>query len=427
MSRLKRGEKLLPSVSPRRWTIWSAPRRMRRFVLATDVVAIITAGVLLSTTHVNIHAWGQLLALLCLSVLFEEVSARVEFLRVRLSVNRHNDMSSVWTFAGAVVLPPAAAIVLAVLIRLHMWLRHQKRSGIQAYRQVFTAVTIIFACLLARVVLTQIGHATGTIPAGVIALVGICAAMLVYTVVNTGLIYCAIRLASPPGDAPSFFSQWQDNALEIATLCLAGLTALAMLYQPWLAVLVLPSMVVLQRSVLTKELEVAATTDSKTGLLNAVTWRQLAERELTRADRDQHPAALLIIDMDNFKLINDTHGHLAGDAVLKAVAGCLTDEMRSYDAVGRFGGEEFVALLSDADVVTARGVANRVLERIRDLEVSTRNSTTSPITGLSASIGVACYPQHGSDVEDLLHAADAALYVAKNAGRNRVEFDAKSL
>ena len=89
-----------------------------------------------------------------------------------------------------------------------------------------------------------------------------------------------------------------------------------------MAVLVVPPMFVLQRSVLTKQLEIAATTDAKTGLLNAATWHHVAGVELVRAEREGYGAAVLIIDMDNFKLINDSYGHLVGDDVLKAVADC---------------------------------------------------------------------------------------------------------
>jgi diguanylate cyclase (GGDEF)-like protein len=181
-------------------------------------------------------------------------------------------------------------------------------------------------------------------------------------------------------------------------------------------------MVVLQRGALIKQLEVAATTDQKTGLLNAVTWRQIVGKELARAERDRSGAALMIIDMDNFKAVNDTHGHMVGDAVLKAAADCLTDELREYDTVGRFGGEEFVALLPDVVPEVAARITERVLERIRTMHVESPDDPTKLLSGFSASIGVALYPHHGTEAELLLHAADAALYEAKRAGRDRVQF-----
>jgi diguanylate cyclase (GGDEF)-like protein len=303
-----------------------------------------------------------------------------------------------------------------------MWHRHQRESGAAPYRQVFTGSTIWLACVVAQQIDVAIGGTQGRLPSGVMSIVGVLAAIVGYAALNTGLVYAVMWLSAGTGKRPPFLNMWQDKALEIATLCLAGLAALALTYQPWLTVLVIPSMVVLQRSVLTKELQVAATTDSKTGLLNAVTWHQLAERELARATREQRAAAMLIVDMDNFKLINDTYGHLVGDAVLKAVAEVMTDELRGYDTIGRFGGEEFVALLADVSPIQALDISDRILTRIRELNVGTRGEPGELVASMSASIGIACYPQQGTEVEDLLHVADAALYTAKREGRDRVEY-----
>jgi diguanylate cyclase (GGDEF)-like protein len=426
MARIERGAS--PSVSARvkSWQIWQTPHLLRSFIIGVEALVLGLSCVLLATTSLTADALIRFAFLLTLGIFAEEVLARIELLRFRLSTSRNNDLTSVFTFASALTLPPILTVVFAIAIRIHMWYRHAKRSGQLLYRQVFTCSTMILASLSARAAMSVFGH-SDKLSGGVSALAGTVCAIVLFAAVNHGLLYVAISLALRPAKPAGFFVQWQDNLLEIATLCLGGLTALAVLYQPWFAILVLPTMVVLQRATLTKELEIAATTDAKTGLLNAVTWQQLAQRELARAQREKQSAALLIIDMDNFKLINDTHGHLIGDAVLKAVANCMTDELRGYDAVGRFGGEEFVALLADSDAVTAIAVSDRILARVRKLSVATRDVEAEPVSGLSASIGIACYPEQGVEVEDLLHAADAALYRAKNAGRDRVEVHAKAL
>jgi diguanylate cyclase (GGDEF)-like protein len=408
------------------WQIWQTTPSLRWFLICIEALVLGVSCVLLASTTLTADALVRFAFLLTLSVVAEEVLARVESMRFRLSTARNNDLTSVFTFASALTLPPILTVVFAVAVRIHMWYRHAKRSGQLLYRQVFTCSTMILASLSARAAMSLFGHSE-KLHGGLSVIAGTLCAIVLFAAVNHGLLYAAISLALRPAKPAGFFLQWQDNLLEIATLCLGGLTALALLYQPWFAVLVLPTMVVLQRTTLTKELEIAATTDSKTGLLNAVTWQQLAQRELARAQREQQSAALLIIDMDNFKLINDTHGHLVGDAVLKAVADCLTDELRGYDAVGRFGGEEFVALLADSDALTAIAVSDRILARVRELSVATRDAESAPVAGMSASIGIACYPQQGNEVEDLLHAADAALYRAKNAGRDRVEVHARVL
>jgi diguanylate cyclase (GGDEF)-like protein len=124
------------------------------------------------------------------------------------------------------------------------------------------------------------------------------------------------------------------------------------------------------------------------------------------------------MDLDHFKRVNDTVGHLAGDAVLRAIADALKRELRGYDAVARFGGEEFVVFLDDVGIQEAYQVAERTLSRIRGLTVNGPGAGEK--ISLTASIGMAAYPQHGQTLTELMEQADSALYVAKRAGRDRV-------
>lgn len=390
------------------------------YVLAVEALVCLSAGVLPFLTTSTSTDLLRLVVLVVLSVVFEEISTRIARMRVRLAAYSHVDMTSVWTFAAAVMLPPRLIALLCVLVVGNTWLRYGRPGGMRLYRHVFAASAVISACYLSRAAMGLISEHDRWLPVSASGVLGLALGLLVYLVVNAGVLHTAIYLAVRPDSLRSLMGDWQDLSLEVATLCLGGLTALAVLQQPLLTVLVIPPMFVLQRSVLTKQLEVAATTDAKTGLLNAATWHHVAGRELARAAREEHSAALLIIDMDNFKAINDNFGHLMGDEVLKAVAGCLAEEMRQYDSIGRFGGEEFVAVLSDVDELTALAISERIRQRIALLAVPTRELGQQPLTGLSASIGVACYPEHGDAVESLLHAADGALYAAKRAGRNRV-------
>lgn len=404
----------------RSWDLWDTPRAMLAFVLATDALMFLVALCLVINSAPVASDVVELGILLGLWVVFEELSNRIARLRVRLAAYGHVDMTSVWTFASALVLPPSLTVLLCVVVLGYAWIRHERHSGMRAYRQVFGAAVVIASCLTAYLVLNLVstgmdgsGHAFRTITA-------IVAAMLSYAAVNFVVLFCAIYLAVRPVKLAELLENRQDVTLEFATLCLGGLTALALEYQPLMTVLVVPPLFVLQRSVLTKQLEIAATTDSKTGLLNAATWQHMAQRELARAQREHETAALLIIDMDNFKLVNDTYGHIAGDAVLRAVADCLARELRQYDAIGRFGGEEFVAMLSGVDELAAVGISERIRQQVQLLEVTAPIDDQPPLSGLSASIGISCFPTHGTELEDLLHAADSALYAAKRAGRNRV-------
>ena len=259
---------------------------------------------------------------------------------------------------------------------------------------------------------------------GAAQIAALCAALVAYLVVNAGLLHIAIYLAMRPADLRSLFGSWADISLEIATLCLGAMTAIALLREPLLAVLVVPPMFVLQRSVLTRQLEIAATTDAKTGLLNAATWHHVAGVELARAERESYGAALLIIDMDNFKVINDTHGHLVGDDVLKAVADSLIEELRGYDSIGRFGGEEFVAVLSEVDELTALMISERIRQRITELEVASRTEGMPALT-------VAVLLDRGGLLSDARHRHRVAAarrrrrdVCGQARGRNRVELSA---
>jgi len=400
---------------------------MQLYVLLVEAIVLPLVLILPFLASVSSHDVARAVLIAALAVGFEELSGRIARLRTRLATYSHVDMNSVWTFAGAMVLPAALLAPLCLVVIGNAWLRHGRSGGYRLYRQLFAGVVALASCYLARMVLLGFPDRVGPLSAGNSAVLALCAALVTYLIVNAGLLHTAIYLAVRPVALRSLFGSWTDVTLEFATLCLGGLTALALLNEPLLAVLVVPPMFVLQRSVLTKQLELAATTDGKTGLLNAATWHHVAGVELARAERERYGAALLIIDMDNFKAINDTHGHLVGDDVLRAVADCLAEEMRGYDSIGRFGGEEFVAVLSEVDELSALMISERIRLRINTLQVLSRDEGAQPLTGLSCSIGLACYPTHGSDTETLLHAADAAMYAAKRNGRNRVELSSVRL
>lgn len=257
-------------------------------------------------------------------------------------------------------------------------------------------------------------------------------AILVYTTVNSALVAAAIALNSPSPRprADQLWGKWDDNMLELATLCLGALTALALLSNPWYLALMLPPLLVLHRAVLVRQLEELAATDSKTKLLNAAAWHVRAAREVRRAQRAGGTAAVLMMDLDHFKSVNDLYGHLAGDEVLGAVADAVRGEVREHDLVGRFGGEEFVVLLPGLDCehpgpTELHTIAERIRHRIAMLTVAIDTPDGSlTIDGLSASVGGASYPSEGVNLEQVMKAADNALYAAKRNGRNAVHISA---
>jgi diguanylate cyclase (GGDEF)-like protein len=157
-------------------------------------------------------------------------------------------------------------------------------------------------------------------------------------------------------------------------------------------------------------------TDPLTGLFNRRYMDETLKRELYRAQRKQLPLAVIVLDLDHFKHINDNHGHDAGDAVLRAVAHKIRQDIRESDLACRFGGEELVVVLSDCDLSSALTRAEAIRFGIAALRIEHGGG----ILTVTASLGVAAYPEHGTDGAILLHAADQALYEAKRNGRNRV-------
>jgi diguanylate cyclase (GGDEF)-like protein len=174
-----------------------------------------------------------------------------------------------------------------------------------------------------------------------------------------------------------------------------------------------------QRRALT-DAERRAQTDPLTGVLNRRSLTERLDAACLRAQARQLPIALLFIDVDHFKQINDTFGHAAGDACLRAIIGPIQAELRQSDVIGRYGGEEFVVILSSADSASAYPIAERIRERVADIRV---DGYGAPIQ-LTCSIGVATSDMLGVWGEHLIAQADAAVYVAKRSGRNRVEMAA---
>ena len=167
---------------------------------------------------------------------------------------------------------------------------------------------------------------------------------------------------------------------------------------------------------LAREVEENGLYDGLTGCFNRTHAMRLLQAELQRARRQQTPFALIMLDLDRFKAINDTYGHLCGDAVLAAVGGCIRDVLRDSDTKCRYGGEEFMVLLPDTPWPGALHVAESLRQQLAETSVTWKGDTVST----TASVGFAMALPQEVDVIALIGRADAALYRAKDGGRNKV-------
>jgi len=164
--------------------------------------------------------------------------------------------------------------------------------------------------------------------------------------------------------------------------------------------------------------EKLATTDALTGLLNRRTILERGDEAFAQALRQGYPLSVIMADIDYFKQVNDRHGHLVGDRVLAAVAGALHGGLRRYDCLGRYGGEEFLAILPGCAAVEVAAVAERMRAAVAGREVEVDGGSIRVTTSLGA---VASGPDDLPHIINLIQLADDALYRAKAAGRNRVE------
>jgi diguanylate cyclase (GGDEF)-like protein len=157
-----------------------------------------------------------------------------------------------------------------------------------------------------------------------------------------------------------------------------------------------------------------AGTDAVTGCMNHRAMRRRLDEEIDRATRTGGPLSALLLDLDDFKLVNDHHGHQAGDAMLRSVVHALVGEFRAFDRVARYGGDEFVVILPNAELDSAAAAATRALERMRAIPAQ-----DGVLAGVSASIGVGQW-QAPMSTDQLLEACDAALLRSKRQGKGRV-------
>ena len=370
--------------------------------------------VVLAHAHITSFDLGRFALLAVLGLGYAEASDRVErFKRYLGKDGIWSNHTSVWAFAGVLVLPGAYAAMLVLLIYAQQLLLGHRHQSVHPHRVVFITSTMVLATLAGSAFL----HAVG----GGITTSGLRAALItvgtfgIFPVVNLGVLISGRALAAKTTRISSLLPDRDTVGFELMTLILGVFTAGLVLHTPWLTPLVLGVLAGLHRNSLVKSLRVAASTDAKTGLLNNAAWQDRAEQGLSRASRANQPVAVVMIDLDHFKNVNDTHGHLVGDRVLHEVATTLGVELRGHDLLGRFGGEEFVAFLEGPTAEQAVEIS----ERLRHCIASITTTDTPSVTG---SIGVAyCTPPRQANLADLLQVADTALYQAKAGGRNRVD------
>jgi diguanylate cyclase (GGDEF)-like protein len=417
---LLRRLRAIPAV--RSWPVWSTPPQLLAFIISVVVAAtgITLVSALVTTPRLEDFAVFALL-IVCGAICVAVAKSEGEGAGVT------KDLLSVWTLPAALILPPVYALIVIAPL---MVIRQAGRPTL-LYRRVFSvaavglanvAASVLFRALLPEHVsllstsLLSRSNVLSSHPTAVIlAMVG-CG--IVGCAVNVFLIATAVRMSSPEVRWRDVLGDREARTLDAGEICLGVVVAASLLQSVLLVVVMVPPALLIQRSLTHAQLRAAARTDPKTGLLNAGTWQQETEFEMIRAARQRLPMAILIVDLDHFKNVNDKYGHLVGDQVLFTAANALRNTLREYDLLGRFGGEEFTIALPN----TGHAEALQIADRLRRLLGSTPTILDDDRSVyVNASIGVALHGVHGTELNELLSAADLALYRAKEAGRNRVE------
>ena len=397
------------------WAIWELPGWLRRFVVATVLVyaaALAVAAVRLPLRLHDLEVFGVLLAF---GVATVELTRRTGE-----PAGLVKDLHAVWYLPAALLLPPLYGLIapIPVLVLSQLLIR---RTLI--YRRAFTAAAIGLslgaASLVFHAALHPVGASLSGSPSSQLRWVLLAAACAVLrTLINKTLVVTAVKGSEPTASLRQL--AWDREVVynDVAELCLSVVIVFAVAHISIMIAFALPFVTLLQRSFRHTQLAGEARIDGKTGLLNAVTWQREAHTEVSRAVRTRTPLAVAMMDIDRFKTVNDTHGHLAGDAVLAGISAALRDLLRDYDIVGRFGGEEFAILLPHTTAAEARDIAERLRLRIAEIITPVTAGAESVPLRITVSIGVAVLEEARRDLDELLAAADSALYQAKQSGRN---------
>jgi diguanylate cyclase (GGDEF)-like protein len=401
------------------WPIWSLPPWLLAFVLTIIATALAAIGVAASFTTITGHdlAWFGLL-LGCTALAIEWTRKAGE------QGGAIRDVQGVWELPAAILLPPLYALLIP-LARLTLVQFRIRRAPV--YRRVFSGAAVSLSYGAASVTFHGLSglvshHTGGAANHSAAWTVLVLVSAAVQWVLNKAIVMTAIKGSDPAASVRTEILSREPLYNDVAEVSIGVLVTYGMAGNPLIALAALPVVTLLQRSLRHVQLLTESRNDSKTGLLNAATWEREAAGEVVRAVRTKSPLAIAILDIDKFKVVNDTYGHLAGDQVLKEIANTLNSMLRDYDLAGRFGGEEFSLLLPQTRAVDAFRIAERVRADIAGMSIIAPGSSGAERVQVTVSIGVAALDAGSRrELAELMAAADAALYRAKAGGRDQVQ------
>lgn len=409
---------VVTSLAVKNWAWWQTPWRLRLYV---GLVPLLALGLTCyAATQTTWHASDVARFALLLGCGMVSVAATPPTAYIPGGMTR--DFLTVWVLPVAILLPPVYAMLTAVplqiltLFRVHRGVVYRRVFTVAAMALTYGAASLVFRAFPASFAGSSIGtgrHAlTFTVAVAICEIIG-----------GRGhqfLIVGGIKLTDPTVRIADLELNREALQGDFAEFDLGVLITVVVAVNAVLAVFAVPTVLLVRRFMMHAQLLAQARVDTKTGLLNSSTWEAEAEVEIARAVRTGSPLAIALVDIDHFKVVNDTYGHLVGDKALRAVTDALRGQLRVYDLAGRFGGEEFVVLLPNAREVDAITVAERLRAHIAAMSIPVGDDAESgPCIKLTISVGVAALYGESRELTDMLAAADSALYYAKETGRNK--------
>jgi diguanylate cyclase (GGDEF)-like protein/putative nucleotidyltransferase with HDIG domain len=381
-------------------------RQAKLYLFTVSAIAVATALVPLSHLKPGTHAWPTFFVL-------ASCAAVAQLFVVRTPRDQSYHTTIVFLIPAAMLLPPELVALMGVVQHIPEWLKVRYPWYIQGFNIANYTLNGLAAWGAVHLV-----EGLNLNPDLTFALAGL-AASVVFVTLNHVLLATMLHFARGHSLRETGLFSSESLSTDFVLAALGVAFAAIWTWNPWLLPTAVAPLLLIHRSLSVPALQEEARVDPKTGLFNARYFAAELREELARAGRMDRPMSIIMADLDLLRDINNSYGHLAGDAVLKGIAEVFRKQLRHYDVPARFGGEEFAILLPETPPEQALEIAERIRRAVADRRFEVETSS-EPIRA-TISLGVAGFPKDGADPNELIHQADLAVYRAKLQGRNRVQ------
>ena len=389
------------------------PYRATIYFIVIGAVAALASIPLLAQMHAGTHGWVTF-------VILGSAAAIAQLFVVRTPRNQSYHTTVVFLLPAVMLLPPELVALIGVIQHVPEWLKNRNAWYSQTFNICNWTLSLLAAWAAFHATLGA-GHLL-TDDHLRLALAGMAAAA-VLVAVNHLLLAPMLHFFYNHSISELGIFSFESLSTDLVLAALGVGIGTFWNLNPWLLPFAVAPLLLIHRSLSVPQLQEEARVDPKTGLFNARYFAATLAEELARSQRFERPMTLIMADLDLLREINNTYGHLAGDAVLKGIAATFRTQLRNYDVPARFGGEEFAILLPETPPEQAFEIAERIRRAVAAAAIDIETSS-EPIHA-TVSIGVAAFPRDAADTNELIHQADLAVYRAKLQGRNRV-LDASS-